>query len=163
MFPGLDRLAGWAARVTDAVVSVLGVAMVVCLILQVFSRYVLGATFVWTEELALLLFTWLLLLALSSAIHDDGHVRLTFVIDALPRGARGVWLKILSLAVLAFCLIFAWSGARYVDATVGQLSAAIRYPIELLHLAAPVSGALGALQALNRLLNPSPIDMADAT
>lgn len=154
MFPTLDRLAGWVTRATDLIVAVLGIAMIFCLVLQVFSRYVLGATFIWTEEAALILFTWLLLLAMSAAIYRDGHVRLLFVVNALPQRPRQLWLSFLSLVVLVFCVVFAWSGIHYVEYTVGQFSAAIRYPIELLHLAAPVSGVLSAFQAINRLLNP---------
>ncbi len=132
----------------------MGIVMIVSLVLQVFSRYILGATFVWTEELALLLFTWLLLLAMTSAVYHNGHVRLLFIVEILPRKPREIWLSFLSLVVLIFFLVFAWSGYRYVAATVGQTSAAIRYPVEALHLAAPVCGVLGAIQALNRLINP---------
>ena len=43
----------------------------------------------------------------------------------------------------------------YLARTTGRFSAAIRYPIEWLHAAAPVAGALGALHAFVRCLRPA--------
>ena len=148
----LETMSRWLARVTDWVVAAMAMVMISCLALQVFSRYVLGATFIWTEELALFLFTWLLLLATASAIRRNAHVRLQLLTDLMPEPVRDIWVRIMSLVVLAFCLPLAWSGWVYVGATLGQLSAAVRYPVEALHLAAPVSGALGAIHALNRFV-----------
>jgi len=154
MLPRLETFSGWLARMTDRIVVAMGITMILCLVLQVFSRYILGATFSWTEELALLLFTWLLLLAMTSAIYRDGHVRLFFLVDQLPEKTKKFWLSFLSFIVFVFFLALGWSGYRYMGATLGQTSAAIRYPIEILHLAAPVCGVLGSVHALNRLVNP---------
>jgi TRAP-type C4-dicarboxylate transport system permease small subunit len=153
---GIDWLSAAVARVTMGAVVLAAGAMMAALILQVFSRYVLGATFVWTEELALLLFTWIVLLGASVGIREDGHVRLGMLVDALPPLPRAVWHRLVMLLVLVFCLILLSSGMDYLARTTGRLSAAIRYPIEWLHAAAPVAGALGALHAVARLLRPAP-------
>lgn len=151
---GLDRLSWAAARATMLAVVLAAGAMMTALILQVFSRYVLGATFVWTEELALLLFTWIVLLGASVCIREGSHVRLGLLIDLLPAVPRALWLRLVAALVLLFCLILVSSGWDYLARTTGRYSAAIRYPIEWLHIAAPVAGALGALHALVRLLRP---------
>ncbi|HAE47058.1 MAG: TRAP transporter permease DctQ [Tistrella sp.] len=153
----LQTLSRGLARVTGWVIVAITTVMMVSLILQVFSRYVLGQGFTWTEELALFLFTWVVLLAATTAIRDDGHVRLQLVIDLLPGAARRIWMRVLTLAVLIFCVVFAVTGAEYVSATLGQVSAAVQYPIEALHMAAPVAGVLGAIHALARLLAPQSV------
>ncbi|ESR27246.1 TRAP transporter small permease [Lutibaculum baratangense] len=150
----LDRLSSAVARVTGWVVIATAGVMILSLILQVFSRYVLGSAYSWTEELAIMLFTWTILLAATTAIRDAAHVRLGFIVALLPLPLRLAWARVVAALVLVFCVVFAWTGATYVDATMGQVSAAMRVPIEWLHLAAPVCGVLGALHALTRLLVP---------
>ncbi|WP_204114995.1 TRAP transporter small permease [Shimia biformata] len=150
----LDRLSYWTARATNWVVIVMTVVMMTSLILQVYSRYVLGSSLVWSEELALMLFTWTTLLAATSILRDMAHVRLDVLISYLPRGFQAFWNRVITLVILLFCIALAVSGYEYTVSTMGQVSAAMRLPIEVLHLAAPVCGVLGALHALARFFKP---------
>ena len=59
---------------------------------------------------------------------------------------------------VAFGFYLAWSGARFLDMTGGSVSAAIGYPIEMLHALAPVAGALIGLFASWRMLTGSPAE-----
>lgn len=145
-----------AARASRLVVVAAALAMMAALTLQVVSRYGFGRAFSWTEELALFLFTWIVLLEASAAVRAGAHVRLVILLDRAPGRLRAVWERALDAVVLGFGLVFLWSGAAYVDATVGQVSAAVRYPIAWLYLAAPVAGALVALHALARLVHGPP-------
>ena len=153
MFRVLKPVSDIVVRVTGYAVIAMTVVTMTSLILQVFSRYVLAHTFVWTEELALFLFTWLVLLTASIGVARGTHVRLTILLDALPDKARAAMERLIDLLVLVFGLAFAWAGHEYVDATLGQVSAAVNYPIVWLHAAAPVAGALIAFHALVRLLS----------
>lgn len=156
MFRALKRLSDIVVRISGYAVIAMGVVAMVSLILQVFSRYILTHTFVWTEELALFLFTWLVLITASIGVARGSHVRLTLLLDFLPGRPRAVTQRLIDFLVLLFAIAFAWSGHRYVGATLGQVSAAVNYPIVWLHAAAPVSGALMALHALARLLAGPP-------
>lgn len=152
MFRALKHLSQGVAGLTGYIVIVMAVVTVFSLVLQVFSRYVLSQTFVWTEELALFLFTWLVLLTASIGVARGSHVRLTLLLDALPGRGRFVMERLIDFLILLFALALAWSGTKYVNATLGQVSAAVNYPVVWLHAAAPVSGVLMALHALARLL-----------
>ena len=150
----LDKISHWVARATDIAVIIMASIMMLALILQVFSRYVMGASLVWSEELALLLFTWTTLLAATSVLRDMAHVRLDLLISMLPKRLRGWWERIITTTILLFCIALLVAGWQYTFSTLGQVSAAMRLPIEVLHLAAPVCGAIGALHALARLFKP---------
>ena len=151
MIRGLILTSDLAARVTRAVVVAMAALCMGSLILQVFSRYVLGNTFIWTEEAALFLFTWIVLLAGSLGVRDGFHVRLSLLLNLLPRRARRLAEAAIMVLVGLFGGVLAWAGARYVEATMGHVSAAVRYPIEALHLAAPVCGALIVVHAVAAL------------
>ena len=90
MINSLDRVSCWVARATDAVVITMASLMMMSLILQVFFRYFLGSSLVWSEELALMLFTWATLLAATSVLRDMAHVRLDMLMSAMPAGL-GFW------------------------------------------------------------------------
>ncbi len=142
------------ARATGVVVVAMTAVCMASLILQVFSRYVLGSALIWTEELALFLFTWIVLLAGSLGVREGFHVRLTLLLDLLPAAARRQAERLINALFGLFGLLLLVSGWRYVEATLGQVSAAVRYPIEALHLAAPVAGVLIVVHALARVAEP---------
>ena len=154
MINSLDRVSCWVARATDAVVITMASLMMMSLILQVFFRYFLGSSLVWSEELALMLFTWATLLAATSVLRDMAHVRLDMLMSAMPAGLRNLWSRAITFVIFLFCVALAISGYQYTVSTMGQVSAAMRLPIEVLHLAAPVCGGLGALHALSRFFKP---------
>lgn len=147
-----DRL----AAATKAVVVVAAVVMLASLAAQVVMRYVFGAALTWSEELALLLFSWIILLMSALGVREGFHVRMDLVAEHLPPRAAGVLAHLIQLGVLGAGLFLCRHGWRYFVETRGTVSAAIAYPIELLHLAAPVGGVLVVAFALERLLDPLP-------
>lgn len=145
----VSRLAG---RATVGVVIVMTVVMTVALVLQVLFRYLLGQALSWSEELALLMFTWTVLLAGSLGVREGFHVALTLLPDRLGAGGRRWLERLILLLVTGFGGYLAQSGWAFYDGTTGQLSAAVGYPIELLHASPMVSGGLVALHGAARLL-----------
>ena len=74
------------------------------------------------------------------------------MLDRISDSAR-LWVERVTLAaILGFGVLLAIAGYDYVEGTLGVVSAAIGFPIEALHLAAPVCGALIVLHAAARLL-----------
>jgi TRAP-type C4-dicarboxylate transport system permease small subunit len=149
-----DRFSFQLARATNILVVFLGATMMLALVLQVFSRYVMGATFIWTEELALFCFTWGILLAATSVLRDGAHVSLDFLANALPEPLRSVWKRLISLGILVFFVVLATAGAKYLQTTIGQVSPALRLSMGWVNLAAPVCGALGCIHAFCRMIAP---------
>lgn len=148
----LERISAAAAAVSAWTAVAMTLVMLAVLVLQVVARYFFGVALSWSEELSLLLFTWVVLLVGSLGVREDFHVRLTLVPDMLSIASARWLARLIHAGVLAFGVMLAVGGYAYVAETIGQTSAAIAYPIEALHLAAPVCGALVALHALARLL-----------
>ncbi len=127
--------------------------MLGCIALQVVMRYVFKHALSWSEELALLAFSWAALGGLALGVREGFHVRLTLLLDPLPAGARAWAERALDLLAAALGAYLAWSGWRYVDITRGGTSAAIAYPIEFLHGIAPIVGVFVLIFALERLFS----------
>ena len=142
--------AGLAALLRWSLVAVITV-MLGCVGLQVFMRYVLGSPPSWAEELAVLMFSWLAMGSLALGVREKFHVR-TGLNKLLPEYLRTHYERGISVLTVAFGFYLLWSGWRFVAFTAGGKSAAIRYPLEYLHLMAPVAGALVAIFALESTL-----------
>ncbi|MBA4264883.1 MAG: TRAP transporter small permease [Comamonadaceae bacterium] len=152
MWRGLRTAFTHLASAVRAVVVALVAVMLSALALQVVMRYVFGQALSWSEELALLCFSWSALLAIALGVRDAVHVRLDLLVAALP-GALAHWLdKASALAVAGVGGFIAWAGQNYVVDSFGATSAAIGYPTAWLYACAPVSGALICLFAMEHVV-----------
>ncbi len=156
-----DPAGGWAPSAIIAAAlrwSLVGsiALMLACIALQVVMRYVFRHALAWTEELAILMFAWATLGGLALGVREGFHVRLAVLVQWLPPRAQSALERAIDLIAAALGAYLAWSGWRYVDITRGGTSAAIAYPIELLHGIAPLAGALVLLFALERAFTRKP-------
>lgn len=156
----LGAFTGAVAWATRASIGLSAVLMLLAISYQVVMRYVFGDTPSWSEELAVLLFSWSVLGGLALGVHEGWHVRLTLLPDLLPAGLRAWTERLTELVTAALGVFLAWSGWRFLDLTSGSISAAIGYPIEILNALAPICGALMAIFALDRVLRGPTGDIA---
>ncbi len=148
----IESVSHLLARLTQGLAVIMATVMVACLLLQIFFRYALASPLTWTEELAVLMFAWIIMLMGSLGVREDYHVRLSLLLDRVSGAARLRIERATLAAILAFGVLLTISGYDYVKGTLGVISAAIGFPIEALHLAAPVCGVLIVLHAGARLL-----------
>jgi TRAP-type C4-dicarboxylate transport system permease small subunit len=148
----LVRINDFTAAAAKLLVVAMVVAMLGALSAQVLLRYAFNVTLSWSEELSLGLFTWTVLLMAALGVREGFHVRMSLLIQRLPSGARLRAEQSIHLATAAVGGFLAWSGWRYFADTRGSTSAAIGYPIELLHVSTLVCGVLIALFALEAML-----------
>ena len=72
----------------DYVSAIAIVTMVVVLFCQVFTRYVLGGSITWAEELSRFSFLWFMFLSSSIAAKNRSHIRVTAPLLLLPKPYR---------------------------------------------------------------------------
>ncbi|RLB01211.1 MAG: TRAP transporter small permease [Deltaproteobacteria bacterium] len=148
----LRRLSDLCAWVTKAMVVLLAVALILCLLIAIFFRYVVGQALSWPEELSMLLFAWLVLLASSLGVREGFHVRLTVIFNRFPPLLRKEMSYSIISLIIAFGAVLFWSGQDLVVRTSGNLSATLGYPLEIINSSAPVCGVLIVIHGLYRLL-----------
>jgi len=119
--------------------------MVVNVLWQVFSRYVLGEPSSFTDELARFLMIWVGVLGAAYVAGRNGHV----AIDVLVRRTSGNNQKrlkqLVRIAIVLFCLFaMVIGGLRlvYVTYVLEQYSPALGMPLAVVYLVIPLSGLL---------------------
>ncbi len=148
----IDKISAFLARASGVIVVLLCIGLVASLLISVFFRYIIGQALSWPEEISLILFTWLVLLAGSLGVHEGFHVRLTVVTSRLPRILRLTLDRMTTAAIGAFGIIMIYSGYDLVQRTAEHLTPTLRIPLDWLNYAAPVCGALICLHALAALV-----------
>jgi len=143
----------WLVAFVRFVTVAVGVVMVSCLILGVFYRYVLQDSLAWSDEVAMLCFTWATLLAAALLVREGGHVRVELIESMLPRTLVVGLRMLIGLGIFAMGLYMAWTGWNFLGLTDGEYSAAIRYPMSLRYVALPVSGVLIMIFSVTHLLD----------
>jgi len=150
----LGKISAILACASGIIVVVLCIGLVVSLLTSVFFRYIVGQALSWPEEISLILFTWLVLLAGSLGVHEGFHVRLSIFTDRLPRSLRLILERLTTAAIGAFGVVLIYSGYDLVQRTAEHLTPTLRLPLDWLNFAAPVCGILICLHALNALVQP---------
>lgn len=150
----LDAVSRTVARISTVLSLLMLYAMLALLTVQVAMRYFLGAPPSWTEELAIGLFIWTVLLFATVGVREGFHVAIDFLASRGGSRMRRNADRFVMLVTIGFGAALTWSGYSYVVGTVGQRSAALQYPIEWLHVAAPVCGVLIVVHGLARFFKP---------
>ncbi len=132
-------------RILETVMVTLMSLLVLDVLWQVFSRYVLNDPSSVTEELARFLLMWVGLLGASYAAGKKLHL----AVDLLPNKLEGRQKHYLAIFILLCTIIFAltvmvFGGIKLVATTVflGQQAAALQMPLGYVYLILPISGGL---------------------
>lgn len=148
-------------KVRDALVKILEwtiILMMLSLILdvlwQVLSRYVMRTPSEWADELAVFLLVWTGLLGGAVAYARRAHLGLDYFVQKLPpSGQRGAALAS-SVAVALFALLGMMVGGLqivHLNVLTGQRSAALGMPVLWLYFSVPVSGLFIFIFALEEI------------
>jgi TRAP-type transport system small permease protein len=138
------------SQVAEGLLLVMMVVLCLDVFLGVFSRYVIGRTFTWYDEIARLLFVWIVFLGAAVGVRRAAHFRLHLVIDRLgPRGRRLAH-AIGVLVLIGFGLVLIQQGWKLVE--LGQFQ---RTPVSLskqwIYVSVPAGGILIILYSLPHL------------
>lgn len=137
----------------ESLVVLMMAAMSIIIGLQIFMRYVMGASLSWSEELARYLFIWATYLGVAYGVRKDAHIRVSMVTDLMSR--RNVaYIRILTHVIFgAFAVFVMYQGWIMVEKTFrfGQKSASLGIPMGFVYLA-PLSGfALTVLRLMQAI------------
>jgi TRAP-type C4-dicarboxylate transport system permease small subunit len=133
-------------------------ALILCLILQVFTRLLpklLGnwavVSLPWTEELSRFSFVWLLMLGASVAMYNQEHFNVTFVVDAIPSGLRPSIRLLVYLLELLFVGFLIVHGYWMSEMVWNQIAPAVGVSYAWVYLSVPVGAFLMGVHILGNM------------
>jgi TRAP-type C4-dicarboxylate transport system permease small subunit len=141
---GIDQLLGM-------VICLLMGAMVINVLWQVFTRFVLRNPSSFTEELARYMMIWVGLLGSAYATGKKSHLALDLLTANLQGGRkRGSEIFIHSCVLLFALAVMVGGGGRlvWIQLSLGQHSAALQMKLGYVYLAVPLAGAFVAFYSV---------------
>ena len=134
------RFTGAYARLLEVLLALSVASLILPVTLQVISRKTsLIPHYIWTEEMARLLFIWTILIGAMVGVRESTH----FEVDVWPVLRRRVEAatRILSrLGVLALAIVFIWAGIEFTRFAWWRTSELADLPLWLIHVAWPIAG-----------------------
>ncbi|WP_373099058.1 MULTISPECIES: TRAP transporter small permease [Pasteurellaceae] len=153
-----SRLISALDRILATFCVVLCSALVLCVVWQVFSRYVLNDPSTITDELARFLFIWVGLIGAAYGLGQKKHLAIDLLLTKLESSPikHTVMQIIITLIGLAFTLIImCYGGGRLVFDIMkaGQISPVLGVEMGLVYLAIPISGFFMLVFLIRDLFN----------
>ncbi len=134
--------------IEGTVASVIFIALIGVVLIQVFGRTPLFRGPVWTEEAARWLWVWMAFIGIAEVERQDGQLRMAFLADLLPEGSRRVLYTVIDLVYLGIMTHLAWIGYKTVLRTWDNVTVTLPTTDALLY----ASGFVAALLILHRIV-----------
>lgn len=154
--------------VLKALLAVLFFTLFGCVILQVFTRYVLNDPAIFTEEVSRYSMIWLSLMGAAYACGRIEHMAYTMVPDKLSGAKLHMHMRSVAVVVLLFALaVMVYGGGKLMLRTMqfNQLTATMQWPMAYVYLCIPLSGVLIVYYQILILIKPGyfkPVDEVKA-
>ena len=117
--------------------------LILDVIWQVATRYILSKPSQWTDELATMLLIWVSLLGAAVVFVEQGHLGVDYFVGKVPEKPRAI-IEFLShvLVALFAASILIYGGYHLVMNTLqtGQTSPALQFKMWIVYLVLPLSG-----------------------
>ncbi|MEX0646852.1 MAG: TRAP transporter small permease [Balneolaceae bacterium] len=132
------------AGTRGALIVLMG-ALVVCVVWQVFSRYILNAPSTFTDELARFLLIWVSLLGVAYLSGQNRHISINILPQKLNDAGRlklGILINSLIILFVFSVLIVGGGILIYTTFTHMQLTPTLQIPMAFVYLIGPICGLL---------------------
>lgn len=136
------------SNLIEGLLLVMMVVLCADVFLGVFSRYVLMSTFTWYDEIARLLFVWIVFLGAAVGVRREGHFRLHLLVDRMPPALRRITRVVGVLAVIAVGLVLIQQGWKLVELGQFQRTPVMGLSKQYVYASIPAGGVLIILYSL---------------
>ena len=126
-----ENLIDWMSVILLTGIFILGLC-------QVFWRWVLRDPIIWSEELIQLTYVWICYLGWAIAERKDSHIRITAILNMLPKGAQK-WLQAFChVLCIVFSVLMVVYGIKLVGVGMKRTAVSIALNYGLVYVMGPI-------------------------
>lgn len=152
----MKRVGNVLNKIEEWFLVIMMVSLSVVVFAQVFSRYVMGNSLKWSEELARYMTIWITFVGASYGFRYGAHIGVEAFKMWLPFRIRRCVDLLADVAVVVIACLMGYYGYSIivnVHMKFGQVSPAMRMPIWIAYLAIPVGYALMVIRNIGLSIN----------
>ena len=119
---GIRRLAIWLGHIATASLWLSGTGLVLMTLIigaQVFYRYVLNDSIIWSEPAAVILMGWFIFLGAAVGIREGYHLSFDVLLYLVPQRGKLVLYTLSDIVVTAFGVGMIWFGWQLMASAAG--------------------------------------------
>ncbi len=119
--------------------------LVLDVLFQVFSRYVLGTSFTWTEEFARFSLIWMTIVGAAYLNAKREHLSMDFLYQKFSESNKkkaSILIEVLIFLFAAIVMVIGGFNLVYTTLHLEQLSGTLRIPLGYVYSILPISGLL---------------------
>ena len=137
----------------EAVLTITFSIMSIVCFVQVISRYFLGYSMPWSEELLRALFVWSSCMGLSLAFKTKSHLGVDALVNAMPKKLKKIVEVITYVIVIIFCIIMLYISIdiTHMHFVNNQKTTAMQLPIGFISISLPIGFTLAIFRILGVL------------
>jgi len=141
------------AHFEEVLLVIITIIMIGSTSMQVFMRFVMGSSLVWSEELARYCFIWLIYIGISYGVKKQRHISVDVILTVLSNKGKIFLTMFGNLVFLGFAIFVVIYGYDLSAQLLGwgQRSSGLRIPMGYVYLAAPVGMGLTAIRLIQQL------------
>ncbi len=140
-----DKIFNKISKILEVILVFIFAILVIDVLGQVFSRYILNTSFAFTEELARFSLIWLSILGAAYLNAKREHLSMDFLYQKFSQKNKKKALLIIEVLVILFAAVVMVLGGFnlvYTTLHLGQLSGTLRIPLGYIYAILPFSGLL---------------------
>lgn len=135
-------MAKWIDRILEDFTIVLFSILCVVVFAAVVARYVFQSPLIWSEEIVIYLFTWVVFLGSTILYKDKKHISIGIVTNMLPRTVRNILDIFGELLILAFLLLLLHQGFILFQMNADIPSITVPVPVGIATMSLPAMALL---------------------
>lgn len=148
----IDQVTGWLDEAVQRILIVVMAAIFVLMITQVLLRYVIHSPIIWIEEAAAYLLPLLALWGTAVCLRHGSHIKVDFILEAMPRRLRQIISIGILLLILYFALKLVQAGLVLMELGRNELAVSQAFSLYWPRLSIVIGGVLIMVQAVNQIL-----------
>ncbi|OLO27877.1 TRAP transporter small permease protein [Alkalihalophilus pseudofirmus] len=138
-------------NIESFILIVLSILTVVVVFIQVFMRYVLGSSLVWSEELARYAFIWMIYIGVSYGVKRQAHIKVDAFALIFKRTGKLVLALCANVAFLLFAILLTYYSFEVVS-QVTRTSPAMSIPMQWVYAAPMVGLFLTSIRIIQQMI-----------
>ena len=141
-------------KIVETICILLFALMVVVGTYQIITRFIFNNPSTISEELLTYSFAWMAMFASAYVFGKRDHMRMTFVVDKLPKAQRRILEIIIEMIVIAFAaIVLVYGGFTIMGLTMTQKTASLGVMMGQVYAVVPVCGILIAVYGVLNLID----------
>ena len=140
--------------VVSTICIVLFAVMVIVGTYQIVTRFIFNSPSTVSEELLTYTFAWMAIFSSASVFGKRDHMRMTFIVDKLPKERRKILEIAIEILIIAFAVVvLVYGGFTIMGLTMTQKTASLGVMMGVIYSVVPICGILIAIYGVMNVID----------